>query len=50
MEFRHDDYEKLMDAVYKEKGWDSNGVPTDETLEKFGLLDDTAKKILDDVR
>jgi aldehyde:ferredoxin oxidoreductase len=50
MEFRHDDYEKLMDSVYKEKGWDNNAVPTDETMEKFGLLDDAAKEILKTVR
>jgi len=46
MEFRYQDFEKLMDAVYAEKGYDSNAVPTDETVEKFGLLDDVAKEIL----
>jgi aldehyde:ferredoxin oxidoreductase len=50
MEFRRDNFEKLMDAVYKEKGWDNNGVPTDETMNKFGLLDDNIKEILNSVR
>jgi aldehyde:ferredoxin oxidoreductase len=50
MELRHEDFEKLMDAVYAEKGWDNNGIPTDETLEKFGLLDDATKEVLERVR
>src|SRR5690606_19954648 len=30
--FREDQYEKLLDAVYKRRGWNSNGVPTIEFL------------------
>ncbi len=34
---RESQYEKLTDAVYKRRGWDSNGVPTLETLKRLGL-------------
>jgi aldehyde:ferredoxin oxidoreductase len=34
---REDQYEKLTDAVYKRRGWDSNGVPTMETIKRLGL-------------
>ena len=30
-------YEKLIDAVYKRRGWDENGVPTMDTLKRIGL-------------
>ena len=26
-----------MDAVYSRRGWDKNGVPTRETVERLGL-------------
>ncbi len=32
--YRESQYEKLCDAVYKCKGWDTNGVPTLETVKK----------------
>ncbi len=35
--FREDQYEKLLDAVYKRRGWNSNGVPTIEFLRKIGM-------------
>lgn len=35
--YRLKQYEGLTDAVYEEKGYDAHGIPTDETLEKFGL-------------
>jgi aldehyde:ferredoxin oxidoreductase len=50
MELRYEDFNKLMDTVYKEKGWDSNGVPTDETLEKLGLMDEVTRQILENAR
>ena len=28
---------KLLDAYYKFKGWNNDGIPTKETLEKLGL-------------
>jgi aldehyde:ferredoxin oxidoreductase len=30
-------YNQLVDAVYKRRGWTPNGVPTMETLKKFGI-------------
>lgn len=35
--YREDQYEKLVDAVYKRRGWNSNGVPTIEFLRKIGM-------------
>ena len=35
--YREDQYEKLQDAVYKRRGWNSNGVPTIEFLRKIGI-------------
>ena len=35
--FREDQYEKLIDAVYKRRGWTNNGVPTPEHLKKIGM-------------
>jgi aldehyde:ferredoxin oxidoreductase len=32
--YRIDRYQKLVDAVYKRRGWTSNGVPTLETLKR----------------
>ena len=42
MKLRSEAYQKLCDAVYKEKGYSDNAVPLPETVEKFGLLDDQA--------
>ncbi len=36
-EYREGQYEKLLDAVYKRRGWNSNGVPTIEHLKKIGM-------------
>ena len=38
-ELRRERFWKLADAVYAERGWDSEGVPTDELLERVGLTD-----------
>ncbi|HVN58613.1 MAG TPA: aldehyde ferredoxin oxidoreductase C-terminal domain-containing protein [Bacteroidales bacterium] len=35
--YREDQYEKLLDAVYLRRGWNSNGVPRIEFLEKIGM-------------
>lgn len=35
--YRQDRYEKLVDAVYKRRGWNSNGVPTLETVTRLGI-------------
>jgi len=34
---REAQYEKLMDAVYKRRGWTADGVPTLETLRELGM-------------
>ena len=36
-EYREDRYEKLLDAVYKRRGWTEDGVPTEEKLRELGI-------------
>ena len=36
-EYREDRYNRLVDAVYKRRGWNSNGVPEIEFLKKIGM-------------
>ena len=35
--FREALYEELKDAVYKRRGWTSNGIPTLETVRRLGI-------------
>jgi aldehyde:ferredoxin oxidoreductase len=35
--YREEQYEGLMNAVYKRRGWTDNGVPTLETLKRLGI-------------
>jgi aldehyde:ferredoxin oxidoreductase len=35
--YREDQYDQLVDAVYKRRGWSKNGVPTLETLKRLGI-------------
>ena len=35
--YREDQYEQLIDAVYKRRGWTPNGVPTIAKLEELGI-------------
>jgi aldehyde:ferredoxin oxidoreductase len=35
--YREGRYEQLLDAVYKRRGWNSNGVPTIEHLKNIGI-------------
>jgi len=35
--YRQSEYEKLKDAVYKRRGWNSNGVPTLQTVKELGI-------------
>jgi aldehyde:ferredoxin oxidoreductase len=35
--FREEQYEKLIDAVYKRRGWNENGIPTLETVQELGI-------------
>ncbi len=34
---REEQYEQLKDAVYKRRGWTSNGIPTLETVKRLGI-------------
>ncbi len=36
---KKEDFEKALDLYYQKRGWDENGVPRKETLEKHGLLE-----------
>jgi aldehyde:ferredoxin oxidoreductase len=36
-DYRTERYEKLIDAVYKRRGWTNDGVPTPETLQALGI-------------
>ena len=36
-DFRYSQYNKLMDAAYKRRGWDENGIPTKERLKELGI-------------
>lgn len=36
-QFRRDQYETLMDTVYKEKGYDRDSIPLDKTLIRLGM-------------
>jgi aldehyde:ferredoxin oxidoreductase len=35
--YREAEYEKLKDAVYRRRGWNSNGVPTIEKVRELGI-------------
>ena len=35
--YRQAEYEKLKDAVYKRRGWNSNGVPTLQKIKELGI-------------
>ncbi len=35
--YREDQYEKLIDAVYRRRGWNENGVPTVDTVRALGI-------------
>jgi aldehyde:ferredoxin oxidoreductase len=35
--YREDQYEKLMDAVYKRRGWNENGIPTLKHVRELGI-------------
>ncbi|MDD2453857.1 MAG: aldehyde ferredoxin oxidoreductase C-terminal domain-containing protein, partial [Synergistaceae bacterium] len=44
---RRKEWEKLVDAVYARRGWDRNGVPTKETVERLGLDSPEVLKVLE---
>jgi aldehyde:ferredoxin oxidoreductase len=46
MALRQEAYQELCDAVYQTKGYTSEAVPLPETLDRFGLLDEKAERLL----
>ena len=36
-QYREEQYENLLDAVYKRRGWDNNSIPNEEKLIEIGL-------------
>ncbi len=47
-EYREDQYEKLLDAVYLRRGWNSNGVPKISHLKELGIdFPDLVKLVMD---
>jgi aldehyde:ferredoxin oxidoreductase len=46
--YRENQYDMLMDAVYKRRGWTKDGVPTHETLKKVGMDIPDVIRILDE--
>jgi len=49
IEKRIEAYQRLCDAVYEKKGFTPAGIPKRETVLKFGLMDEKAEKLLDEV-
>lgn len=49
-EYRIKQYEKLADVVYSIKGYDSNGIPLDDTLVRLGMNKTEYLEILADAR
>lgn len=45
-QYRIEQYETLTDVVYREKGYDRNGVPLDETLTRLGFTDDVYRDVV----
>jgi aldehyde:ferredoxin oxidoreductase len=43
---REEQYEQLIDAVYKRRGWDSNGVPTFGHLRDLGIAFDGVQQVI----
>ena len=35
--YREGQYDQLVDAVYKRRGWSSDGIPTLETARRLGI-------------
>ena len=50
IEKRKEAYERLCDIVYERKGYTSGGIPRRETVERFGLLDEQAGRLLETFR
>ena len=48
LEKRIEAYQQLCDIVYEKKGFTSEGIPKRETVERFGLMDEHARQLLDE--
>jgi aldehyde:ferredoxin oxidoreductase len=48
IEKRIEAYQQLCDIVYEKKGFTSKGIPKRETVEKFALMDEQARQLLDE--
>jgi len=49
-DFRREQYERLCDAVYDEKGYDRDGIPRKSTLLRLGFQDPKYLAIVDEAR
>ncbi len=49
IERRIKEYHQLCDAVYQQKGFTPEGIPRRETVARFGLLDEKASRLLEEV-
>ncbi|MFC1934200.1 aldehyde ferredoxin oxidoreductase C-terminal domain-containing protein, partial [Chloroflexota bacterium] len=47
IEKRIEAYQQLCDIVYEKKGFTSKGIPKRETVERFGVMDEQARQLLD---
>lgn len=47
LKFRREAYERLCDDVYEAKGYTKNAIPLLEIVEKFDLLDQQARQLLE---
>ncbi|MBW2488836.1 MAG: hypothetical protein JRE72_15545, partial [Deltaproteobacteria bacterium] len=43
---REGQYEKLKDAVYKRRGWTTDGIPTLKTVKRLGIDFDDVVELL----
>jgi aldehyde:ferredoxin oxidoreductase len=48
IEKRIEAYQQLCDIVYEKKGFTSEGIPKRETVEKFALMDEQARQLIDE--
>ncbi len=49
IEKRSQAYQQLCDAAYEKKGFTKEGIPRRETVEKFALMDEQARKLFDEL-
>jgi len=49
LEKRIEAYQQLCDIVYEKKGFTSEGIPKRETVEKFGLMNEQTRQLLDEI-